>query len=55
MENKFDVVGTFRQAHKDCEGDTQRCNSYDEALKLKEEWKKEKKYKDVFIVKVDEN
>lgn len=48
------VVGTFRRAHKDCEGETKDCNTYREALKLKEEWQQNKKYKKVFIIKDEE-
>lgn len=43
------VIGYFRQLHKDCEGETQECETYMEALELKAEWKKEQKYKDVYI------
>ncbi len=51
---KYIVVGTFRRAHKDCEGETQVCNSYAEALAVKEEFKNNKKYKKVIIVRDDD-
>lgn len=43
------VIGNFRHPHKDCEGETQECETYMEALKVREEWKKERKYKEVYI------
>lgn len=43
------VIGYFRQPHKDCEAETKECETYMEALKLKDEWKKERKYKEVYI------
>lgn len=49
MDKRYTVIGYFRQAHKDCEAETQDCETYGEALKLKEEWKKERKYKEVYI------
>ena len=51
--DKFRVVGVFRQPHKDCEAETQDCESYAEALVLKVKWKKERKYKKVFIEPID--
>lgn len=53
MENKYTVVGNFRQLHKDCEGETLSDLSYDEAIKIKSEWEKKKKYKEVFYFKQD--
>lgn len=44
MESKYTVVGDFRQPHKDCEGETLIDLSYEEAVKIENEWKKEKKY-----------
>ena len=46
---KYVVIGYFRQPHKDCEAETKDCENYMDALKLKEEWKKERKYKKVYI------
>lgn len=43
------VIGIFRQAHKDSEAESQYCDTYMEALQLKEVWKKERKYKEVYI------
>lgn len=43
------VIGYFRQPHKNYEAETQECETYMEALKLKDEWKKERKYKEVYI------
>lgn len=51
MEN-YIVIGYFRQAHKDSEAESQYCETYREALKIKEEWKKERKYKEVNIEKI---
>lgn len=45
------VIGIYRQPHKDCDGETQEFKTYMEALKVRDEWKKERKYKDVFIEK----
>ncbi len=42
MEKKYTVVGKFRQSHKECEGETLMDLSYEEALKVENEWKKEK-------------
>lgn len=49
MDKKYAVIGYFRQPHKDCEAESQDCDTYSEALALKEEWKKERKYKKVYI------
>ena len=46
---EYVVIGFFRQAHKDCEAETQTCKTYREAILLKEEWKKKRKYKQVYI------
>lgn len=43
MESKYAVVGNFRQPHKDCEGDSLIDLSYEDALRIESEWKKEKK------------
>lgn len=53
MGNKYTVVGNFRQPHKDCEGETLTDLSFDEVMKIESEWKKEKKYKEVFHFKKD--
>ena len=53
MESKYTVVGDFRHPHKDCEGDTLTDFSYAEAVIIESEWKKEKKYKNVFRFKQD--
>lgn len=53
MGNKYTVVGNFRHPHKDCEGETLTGLTYDEAMKIEIEWKKEKKYKEVFHFKQD--
>lgn len=53
MGNKYTVVGNFRQPHKDCEGETLTDLSFDEVMKIESEWKKEKKYKEVFHFKQD--
>ena len=42
MESKYTVVGDFRQPHKDCEGETLTDLSYEEAVRIENEWKKEK-------------
>lgn len=36
------VIGYFRQPHKDCEAETQECETYMEALKLKMNGKRAK-------------
>lgn len=46
---KYVVIGYFRQPHKDCEAETQDCKTYREAILLKEEWKKKRKYKQVYV------
>lgn len=43
MESKYTVVGDFRQPHKDCEGETLTDLSYEEAVRIENEWKKEKR------------
>ena len=47
----FIVIGTFRRARKDQEGETQNCETYAAAVKLRDEWRKSNRYKQVFIVK----
>ena len=47
--SNYTVVGYFIHPHKDCEAESQDCETYQEALLLKEEWKKLKKYKYVYI------
>lgn len=51
--DKFVVVGTFKKIKKDQEGETQDCKNYKDALKLKEEWKRSNKYKEIFILNKD--
>lgn len=51
MGNKYTVVGNFRQPHRDCEGETLTDLSFEEVMKIESEWKKEKKYKEVFHFK----
>lgn len=53
MEKKYTVVGNFRQPHRDCEGETLTDLSFEEVMKIESEWKKEKKYKEVFHFKQD--
>lgn len=53
MGNKYTVVGDFRQPHKDCLGETLSDLSYEDAVKIVREWRKEKKYKNVFYFKQD--
>ena len=53
MGNKYTVVGNFRQPHRDCEGETLTDLSFEEVMKIESEWKKEKKYKEVFHFKQD--
>ena len=53
MGNKYTVVGDYRQPHKDCEGECLTDLSYKDALRIESEWKKEKKYKNVFHFKQD--
>lgn len=48
---EYTVVGTFRRKRKDCEGETQDCKTYTEALIVREEWKRSGKYKSVIIVR----
>lgn len=50
---KYTVVGEFRQAHKDSEGDCLTGLSYDDAIRIVSEWRKEKKYKKVFYFRED--
>lgn len=45
------VIGTFRQCRKDCEGEALSDLTYDEAMKVKAEWRKRKRYKDVVCIK----
>ena len=50
---KYIVIGNIKRARKDYDGETQNCETYEEALKVKEEWKRSNKYKEVFIEKKD--
>lgn len=50
---KYTVVGNFRQAHKDSEGDCLMGLICDEAIRIVSEWKKQKKYKEVFYYRED--
>lgn len=50
---KYTVIGTFRRARRDCEGETQDCESYAAAAALRIEWRKSNKYKKVWIVKAE--
>ena len=47
------VIGIFRQPHKDCEAESQYCETYAESLSLKIEWEKERKYKKVVIERIE--
>ena len=49
--SKYIVVGNLKRARKDHDGETQECNTYEEALKVKEEWQKSNKYREVVIDK----
>ena len=53
MEFKYTVVGDFRQPYKDCSGETLSDLSYEDAVRIVREWRKEKKYKNVFYFKQD--
>ena len=53
MEFKYTVVGDFRQPHKDFSGETLSDLSYEDAVRIVREWRKEKKYKNVFYFKQD--
>ena len=53
MKNKYTVIGVFRQTNENCDVETLSDLSYHEALKIKREWKKQEKYKDVFYFKQD--
>ena len=48
---KYTVVGNFRQVHKDCEGECLTGLFYEEAKRVEAEWRKDKKYKEVFCFK----
>ncbi len=53
MQYKYTVIGDFRQAHKDSEGDCLTGLTYYEAIRIVSEWKKLKKYKEVFYFRED--
>ena len=53
MGEKYIVIGNLKRARKDYDGHTQKCKTYEEALKLKEDWNKSNQYKEVFIEKMD--
>ena len=53
MQYKYTVIGDFRQAHKDSEGDCLTVLTYYEAIRIVSEWKKLKKYKEVFYFRED--
>lgn len=50
---EYTVVGTFKRKRKDCEGETQDCKNYTEAVILQAEWKRSGKYKSVIVVRND--
>lgn len=51
---KYKVIGDFKRPRKDHNGETQDCENYSEALRVKAEWLRSKKYKDVYIVRNEE-
>lgn len=51
--DKYIVIGNLKRPRKNYDGETQDCKTYEEALKVKEEWEKSKQYKEVFIEKND--
>ena len=53
IKSKYTVIGVFRQTNEDCGVETLSDLSYDEAMKIKSEWKKQEKYEDVFYFKQD--
>lgn len=48
---KYTIIGMLRRVLNDCEAETMEVDSYAEALQLKKEFAKNRKYKKVFIVK----
>ena len=51
---RYKVIGEFNRLHKDHNGETQDCESYSEALRVKAEWLRSKKYKGVYIERDEE-
>mgnify|MGYP000148773014 CR=1 FL=1 len=50
---KYTVVGNFRRVHKNSDGECLTGLTYDEAIRIVNEWKKQKKYKEVFYFRED--
>ena len=48
---EYIVIGKLKRAKANYDGETQECETYEEALKVKKEWQKSNKYKEVFIDK----
>ena len=51
---RYKVIGDFKRPRKDHNGETQDCENYSEALRVKAEWLRSKKYKDVYIERDEE-
>ena len=51
---RYKVIGDFKRPRKDHNGETQDCESYSEALRVKAEWLRSKRYKDVYIERDEE-
>lgn len=51
---RYKVIGEFKRPRKDHNGEIQDCESYSEALRVKAEWLRSKKYKDVYIERNEE-
>lgn len=49
--DKYIVIGNLKRVKSDHDGETQECKTYEEALKIKKEWQKSGKYKEVFVDK----
>ena len=50
---KYIVVGLFYRSRNDCEGDSQKCETLSEAISLRLEWEKSKRYRRVWIMKME--
>lgn len=48
---KYVVMGEFIHPHKDCGGESLETDDYFEAQRIKEEWKKDRIHKNVFVDK----
>lgn len=50
--NKYYVIGYLKRTRKIYESEKQECDSLLDAIRLYKEWKKNRKYKSVFVSRI---